>query len=69
VYAHLLHWMTYTPEFQLMIMLISSPLALIVALRVTGIRGMTSKATLQLMKSRKRESQLSLKPVKTVLQK
>jgi len=39
-------WMFYTPEFQLVIVLVSSPLALLVALW-----GMTSKATLQLMKS------------------
>ncbi len=38
--------MFYTPEFQAMVVLISSPLTLLVALW-----GMTSKATLLLMKS------------------
>jgi hypothetical protein len=57
-------WMGYTPEFQLLIVLVSSPLALLVALW-----GMTSNATLQLMKSSQREALLSLKPVKSVLRK
>ena len=48
VYAHMSTWLLYTPEFQLMIVLISSPLALLVALL-----GMTPAATLQLMKSSK----------------
>ena len=39
-------WLLYTPEFQLIVVLISSPLALIVALW-----GMTSARTLQYMKS------------------
>jgi hypothetical protein len=42
--------MEYSPEFQVTIILISSPLALLVALW-----GMTSKQTLQLVKSRQRE--------------
>ena len=54
-------WMAYTPEFQLMIVLVSSPLALLVALW-----GMTPKATLQLMKSSKRQDLVSLQPVKSV---
>ncbi len=62
VYALLFIWMAYTPEFQLVIVLVSSPLALLVALW-----GMTPKATLQLMKSSKRETTLSLNPVKSVL--
>ena len=45
VFTHINQWMFYTPEFQLIIILISSPLALLVALW-----GMTSKLTLQLMK-------------------
>ena len=45
--------MTYTPEFQLMIMLTSSPLALLVALL-----GMTTEATLQFMKSSRRGNAL-----------
>jgi hypothetical protein len=57
-------WMTYTPEFQVLIVLVSSPVALLVALW-----GMTSNATLQLMQSSQREALLSLKPVKSVLQK
>jgi hypothetical protein len=44
-FTHINQWMFYTPEFQLIIILISSPLALLVALW-----GMTSKLTLQLMK-------------------
>jgi hypothetical protein len=39
-------WMTLTPEFQLIVVLISSPLALLVALW-----GMTDKRTLQLMRA------------------
>ena len=39
-------WIGFTPEFQLTVVLISSPLALMVALW-----GMTSKRALQLMKS------------------
>ena len=48
-------WMAYTPEFQLMIVLVSSPLALLVALW-----GMTPKTTLQLMKSSKGQALLPL---------
>ncbi len=55
-------WMLYTPEFQLIIVLISSPLALLVALW-----GMTPKATLHLMKLSEQETMMSLKPVKSVL--
>ena len=40
------YWLAFTPEFQLSVMLISSPLALLVALW-----GMTDKRTLQLMRS------------------
>ena len=43
-------WLFYTPEFQLSVELISSPLTLLVALW-----GMTSKHTLRLMQSRRRE--------------
>jgi hypothetical protein len=46
VYFHISTWMFYTPEFQAMVVLISSPLTLFVALW-----GMMSKATLYLMKS------------------
>jgi hypothetical protein len=54
-YYLITQWIVYTPEFRPMIELVSSPLALLVALW-----GMTSKATLQLMKSSKREALLSL---------
>ena len=47
IYDNIVQWMAYTPEFQLTIVLISSPLALLVALW-----GMTSRQTLQAMKSR-----------------
>jgi hypothetical protein len=50
-YTHIVGWMNETPEFQSTIVLISSPVALLVALW-----GMTSKATLQLMKSSGQES-------------
>jgi hypothetical protein len=45
VYAHIQAWVHYTPVFRLCIILISSPLALLVALW-----GMTSDRTLQLMR-------------------
>ncbi len=61
-YSHLLNWMNHTPEFQLMVILVSSPLALLVALW-----GMTPKAMLNIMKSSQRETALSLNPVKRVL--
>jgi hypothetical protein len=48
VYSVIQFWMTYTPEFQLMVMLISSPAALLVALW-----GMASKPSLRLMTSGK----------------
>ena len=54
-YVHITQWMTYTPEFQTMIVLVSSPFALLVALW-----GMTPKATLQLMKSKERETLVPL---------
>ena len=46
VYAIMQAWLQFTPEFQLSVVLISSPLALIVALW-----GMTSAHTLQHMRS------------------
>ena len=48
-YTHISTWMAFTPEFQQAIILISSPVAQLVALW-----GMTTKSTLQLMKSSKR---------------
>jgi hypothetical protein len=52
--------MFYTPEFQLPILLISSPLALLVALW-----RMTPKATLQLMKSSQKETLVAPRAVKS----
>ena len=52
VYTHITQWMNFTPEFQVLIVLVSSPVAQLVALW-----GMTSKATLQLMNSRKSNMQ------------
>jgi hypothetical protein len=52
VYSHLTGWMVYTPAFQTTIVVISSPCSLLVALW-----GMTTKSTLQLMKSRKSNMQ------------
>jgi hypothetical protein len=62
-YTHISVWMTYTPEFQLTIVLISSPLTLLVALW-----GMTTRFTLQLMKSAEREPLLSLNPMASTRQ-
>ncbi len=47
VFTHMQQWAAYTPEFQVTVVLISSPLTLLVALW-----GMTSKVTLHAMKSR-----------------
>ena len=47
VFTHILFWFLRTPEFQVTIVLISSPLALLVALW-----GMTSRRMLQAMKSK-----------------
>jgi hypothetical protein len=49
-YTHLTQWNLYTPEFQPTVVLISSPLALLVALW-----GMTPKLTLQLLRRHKRQ--------------
>jgi hypothetical protein len=45
-------WLFNTPEFQLTVVLISSPLAMIVAL---ALWGMTSDRTLQRMQSNRRQ--------------
>jgi hypothetical protein len=50
VYRLVQLWLIYTPEFQLMIELISSPLALLVSLW-----GMTSQLMLVLMQSSRRQ--------------
>jgi hypothetical protein len=55
-YTHLLQWNAYTPEFQLTVVLISSPLALIVALW-----GMTSKSLLRRMNPNRPQVQVSMK--------
>ncbi len=48
VYGIIQYWMAYTPEFQLIVMLMSSPAALLVALW-----GMTTKLAVRLMNSSK----------------
>jgi hypothetical protein len=53
MFSHLVQWSNYTPEFQLTVILISSPLALLVALW-----GMTSDYTLRLMKLRQPKTAL-----------
>jgi hypothetical protein len=63
-YHHIIQWSLYMPEFQVVTVLLSSPVALIVALW-----GMTSKATLQIMKSSKQESLFPLKPANNALRK
>ena len=50
VFFHILQWMLRTPEFQVTVVLLSSPLTLLVALW-----GMTSRQTLQAMKSKEQE--------------
>ena len=47
VFTHIHQWMLRTPEFQVTIVLVSSPLTLLVALW-----GMTSRQTLHAMKSK-----------------
>jgi hypothetical protein len=54
-YSHISQWMTYTPEFQQVIILISSPVAQLVALW-----GMTTKSTLHLMMTSKRYKTLAI---------
>jgi hypothetical protein len=50
VFTHIQRWSARTPEFQMTIVLVSSPLTLLVALW-----GMTSKQTLQFMKSKEQD--------------
>ena len=50
VFAHIGQWAAFTPEFQVTVVLLSSPLALLVALW-----GMTSRQTLHAMKSKEQE--------------
>jgi len=51
-YYHITQWASYTPQFQLTVVLVSSPVALLVALW-----GMTSTSTLQTMTLTQRELQ------------
>jgi hypothetical protein len=51
VYTHMTYWLLFTPEFQVTVVLISSPVALLVSLW-----GVTSRFTLQLFTSRKQHS-------------
>ncbi len=55
VYTHISRWMHYTPEFQLVFVLISSPVAQLVALW-----GMTTKSTIHLMMTSKRDKTLAI---------
>jgi hypothetical protein len=55
LYTHISVWMRYTPEFQLTVVLISSPVALLVALW-----GMTSKQTLRTMMSDEKHKAMAL---------
>ena len=50
VFTHINQWMTFMPEFQVTVVLVSSPLALLAALW-----GMTSKQTLEAMKSKEQD--------------
>ncbi len=50
VFTHITQWAVYTPEFQVTIVLVSSPLTLLVALW-----GMTSRTMLNAMKSKEQE--------------
>ena len=54
-YTHISTWMLYMPEFQQVIILISSPVAQLVALW-----GMTTKSTLHLMMTSKRDKTLAI---------
>jgi hypothetical protein len=54
-YTHIANWMYHTPEFQQAIILISSPVAQLVALW-----GMTTKSTLHLMTTSKRDKTLAV---------
>jgi hypothetical protein len=56
VFTHINQWAGNTPEFQVTIVLVSSPLTLLVALW-----GMTSKQTLEAMKSKEQDVPLMLR--------
>ena len=54
VFTHIFWWIVFTPEFQVTVVLVSSPLTLLVALW-----GMTSRQTLHAMKSKEQEVPLT----------
>ena len=54
VFTHMSVWMNYTPEFQMMVVLVSSPLALLVVLW-----GMTPKQMLQTMISGQQDTAMA----------
>ncbi len=54
VFTHMFLWMVHTPEFTVTVVLVSSPLALLVALW-----GMTTRLALQLMKSGKSDTEMA----------
>ena len=58
VYQHISTWMLYTPEFQQVIILISSPLA-----QLAALWSMTPTAALQLNRSSRQDTALSLSPL------
>ena len=58
VYTHVAEWMDHTPEFEALIVLVSSPIALLVALW-----GMTTKTMLNILRSGPKKKQFSLEHV------
>ncbi len=58
VYMNIVGWLTFTPELDSIVVLISSPLALLIALW-----GMTPKTMLLLMKTSEEDKAASLKPI------
>jgi hypothetical protein len=58
VYTHVAEWMDHTPEFETLVVLVSSPIALLVALW-----GMTTKTTLNILKSGQKKKLVSLEQV------
>ena len=58
VYTHIAEWMDHTPEFEALIVLVSSPIALLVALW-----GMTTKTMLNILRSGPKKKLFSLEHV------
>jgi hypothetical protein len=58
VFTHIHYWNVFTPEFQVTIVLVSSPLTLLVALW-----GMTSRQALHAMKSKEQDAPLRMLPL------